>query len=120
MSTPEASELTDFERVSIRMGDLNNKLVFEYILKLQALYLVLNIPKPRLESDMKDVTVLRNGGSSHIGKVVKTGEGECLIFLHKSTVQVVQALVLSQLVYCPVIWSRVAKKGLKRGNMPCP
>ena len=57
--------------------------------------------------------------SKHIDlMVVKTGRGlsvikRCSAFLTPhSTKQVLQALVLSNLDYCPVVWSSAAKKDL--------
>ena len=59
--------------------------------------------------------------SKHIDAVVaKTGRGlsikkQCSAFLTTlSTRQVLQALVLSHLDYCSVVWSGATKKGLRK------
>ncbi|KAK6320212.1 hypothetical protein J4Q44_G00093190 [Coregonus suidteri] len=95
-------------------------------------------PKPQLELWIKGVTIEQIeeakllgialdgqlSWSSHVDKVVvKMGRGMSVIkifsaFLtQKSTVLVVQALVLSHIDYCPVIWSSAAKQYLAKMHL---
>jgi hypothetical protein len=88
-------------------------------------------PKPQLEQSVKGVTIEQDeeaellgitldgqlSWSGHIDKVVvKIGRGmqDALRLARRSTVLVVQALILSHLDYCPVMWSGAAKKDLAK------